>query len=99
MLNVYSRWVPQLWTTDQKLPRFVMSEGNWAMFEADSDHLVESFHFVEIQFRVSTQDECWIYHFEPETKRQSIEWKCSISPALKKAKGVLSTEKEIACVF
>ena len=37
-----------------------------ARFEADPDHFVE--HFL-------TQDECWVDHFEPETKRQSMRWK------------------------
>ena len=67
-----------------------MSEANLARFEADPDRFVERF---------LTQDECWVYHFEPETKRQSMQWKHSSSPAPKKAKVVSSAGKVIASVF
>ena len=60
------RWVPQLLIPDQKLTRLIMSEVNLARFEADPDCFVE--HFL-------TQDECWVHHFELETKRQSMQWK------------------------
>ena len=56
-------------------------------FEADPYRFVERF---------LTQDEC---HFEPETKRQSMQWKHSISPAPKKAKVVSSAGKVIASIF
>ena len=75
---------------DQKLTRFVISEVNLARFEADPDHIVE--HFL-------TQDECWAHRFEPETKRQSMQWKHSTSPAPKKAKVVSSAGKVPASVF
>jgi histone-lysine N-methyltransferase SETMAR len=39
-------------------------------------------HFCE---RVITGDEAWIYEYDPETKRQSEEWKHSGSPRTKKA--------------
>ena len=61
---------------DQKLTRLIMSEANLARFEADPDCFVKRF---------LTQDECWVHHFEPETKRQSMQWKHSTS-APKKAK-------------
>ena len=67
-----------------------MSEANLARFEADSDRFVERF---------LTQDECWVHHFEPETKRQSMQWKHSTSPAPKKAKVVSSAGKVMAFVF
>ena len=55
----------RLLTPDQKLTRLVMSEASLARFEADPDRFVERF---------LTQDECWVHHFEPETKRQSMQW-------------------------
>ena len=60
MSKVLAQWVPWLFTPDQKLTRFVMSEANLARFEADLDRFVELF---------LTQGECWVHHFEPETKR------------------------------
>ena len=76
--------------TDQKLTRLVMSEANLARFESDPDRFVERF---------LTQDECWLHHFEPETKRQSMQWKHSTSPAPKKVKVVSPAGKVMASVF
>ena len=67
-----------------------MSEANLARFEADPDRFVERF---------LTQDEFWVHHFEPETKRQSMQWKHSTSPAPKKVKVVSSAGKVMASVF
>ena len=67
-----------------------MSEANLARFEADSDRFVERF---------LTQDECLVHQFEPETKRQSMQWKHSTSPAPKEAKVVSSAGKVKASVF
>jgi len=36
--------------------------------------------------RIVMQDETWIYHFDPETKRQSMVWKHTSSPTPKKFK-------------
>ena len=90
MSKVSARWVPQLLTPDQKLTRLVMSEANLSRFEADPDRFVERF---------LAQDECWVHHFEPETKWQSMQWKHSTSPAPKKAKVVSSAGKVMASVF
>ena len=76
MSKVTARWVLRLLTRDQKLTRLIMSEANMARFEADTDCFVERF---------LTQDECWVHHFEPESKRQSMQWKHSTS-APKKTK-------------
>ena len=66
MSKVSARWVLRLLTPDQKFSRLVMSEANLARLEADPD-------------RFLTQDECWVHHFEPETKKQSMQWKHSTS--------------------
>jgi hypothetical protein len=44
-------------------------------------------------------DETWIYQFEPETKRQSMEWHHTTSPRKKKVKAVPSAGKIMATVF
>ena len=69
--------MPRLLTPAQKVTILVMSEANLVRFEADPDRFVERF---------LTQDECWVHHFEPETKRQFMQWNHSTSPAPKKAK-------------
>ena len=71
MSKVSARWVPRLLTPDQKHTWLVMSQANLAVFEADPDSFLERFF---------TQDECWVCHFEAETKRQSMQWKHHSSP-------------------
>ncbi|PNF17441.1 hypothetical protein B7P43_G02956 [Cryptotermes secundus] len=44
-------------------------------------------------------DESWFHHFEPETKRQSMEWHHLHSPSKKKAKTVPSAAKVMGTVF
>ena len=36
--------------------------------------------------RLITMDECWVYHYDPETKEQSRQWKHVDSPSSKKVK-------------
>ncbi|XP_014774694.1 uncharacterized protein LOC106872283 [Octopus bimaculoides] len=44
-------------------------------------------------------DETWVHHYEPESKRQSIKWRHSMSPPLKKFKTQKSAGKIMATVF
>ena len=90
MSKVSARWVPRLLTPDQKHTRLAMSQANLALFEADPASFLERF---------ITQDECWVHHFEAETKRQSMQWKHPSSPPPKKAKVVSSAGKVMASVF
>jgi hypothetical protein len=48
---------------------------------------------------IVTGDETWIHHFEPETKRQSMEWHHTTSPQKEKFKAFPSTSKIMATVF
>ena len=90
MSKVLAQWVPRLLTPDQKLTRLVMSETNLVRFEADPDRFVKRF---------LTQDECWVHHFDSDTKKQSMQWKYSTSPSPKKAKVVSSAGKVMASIF
>jgi hypothetical protein len=49
--------------------------------------------------RIVTGDEAWINHFEPETKRQSMEWHHPTSPWRNKFKVTPSAGKVTATVF
>ena len=40
-----------------------------------------------------TRDESWVYCYDPETKRQSFQWKYAGSPRPKKARPSKSTHK------
>ena len=82
MLKVSAWWVPHFLTPDQKNTRLVMSQANLAVFKAVPDSFLECF---------LTQDECWVHHFEAETKQQSMQWKL-FSPS-KDGQGVVVCRK------
>ena len=43
--------------------------------------------------------ETWVYHYTPESKQQSKQWKQPDEPTPKKAKAILSAGKVMASVF
>ena len=46
-----------------------------------------------------TGDESWVYHYEPESKKQSMQWKTPLSPANKKFKTQVSAGKVMLTIF
>jgi len=44
-------------------------------------------------------DETWLYHYDPETKQQSMEWRHSGSPCPKKFRVQKSARKFLASIF
>ena len=48
---------------------------------------------------IVTGDETWFHHFDPETKRQSMEWHHLDSPTKKKPKTMPSAKKIMGTVF
>jgi hypothetical protein len=48
---------------------------------------------------VITCDETWIFHNDPETKRQSMHWKTPTSPRIKKARMNKLKVKTMTTVF
>jgi len=49
--------------------------------------------------RIVAGDESWVYHYEPESKRQSMQWKQPSSPANKKFKTQASAGKIMLTIF
>ena len=49
--------------------------------------------------QIVTGDETWIHHYEPESKRQSMQWKHPSSPVAKKFKTQPSAGKLMLTVF
>ena len=49
--------------------------------------------------RLVTMDETWLYHYDPETKQQSIKWRHSGSPRPKKFRMQKPTGKVLASIF
>jgi histone-lysine N-methyltransferase SETMAR len=54
---------------------------------------------ISCQARLVTMDETWLYHYDPETKQQSMEWGHSGSPSLKKFRVQKSAGKVLASIF
>jgi len=44
-------------------------------------------------------DKTCLYHYDPETKQQSVEWRHSSSPCLKKFRVLKSAGKILASIF
>jgi hypothetical protein len=49
--------------------------------------------------QIVTGDETWAHHYQPETKRQSMEWHHPQSPRKKKSKTTPSARKVMITIF
>jgi histone-lysine N-methyltransferase SETMAR len=88
--KVSARWVPRMLTMDQKRTRVVTSEALLARFRHNPENFLARF---------VTMDETWVHHFDPETKRQSMEWKHKGSPPPRKFRVCASAGKVMASIF
>jgi histone-lysine N-methyltransferase SETMAR len=88
--KVCARWVPRSLTDDQKNVRKEVCSDLLSRYEADGESFLS---------RIVTGDEIWIHHFEPETKRQSVEWRHPTSPLRKKFKVTLQQGKSLPLFF
>jgi len=59
-----SKWVPKCLNTDQKRQRCQSFEQILEFFRRDSNDFLS---------RMVIMDETWLYHYDPETKQQSME--------------------------
>jgi len=89
MHHVAAKFVPRILTADQKQQRVNVCTELRQLALDDETFL----------FRVITVDESWIYGYDPETKRQSSQWKISTSPRPKKAIQVKSNLKSMIITF
>ena len=87
--KVCARWVPRQLTETHKQSRL----------EACSE-LLEYCHSDKIFLQqIVTGDKTCVYHFEPESKRASMEWRHPTSPRSKKFKSQQSAGKVIVTAF
>jgi len=71
MRKLSAYWVPKCLNVDQKRPWCHSSEQLLEFFQRDpNDFLSQSV----------TMDETWLYHYDLETKQQSVEWQQSGLP-------------------
>jgi len=89
MSKVSARWVPRNLSDEQKQTRVTICQSMITRHDADPKFLG----------RIITMDETWIPLYNPETKRQSSQWKHRDSPPPKKFRVVASQEKVLYAVF
>jgi len=85
-----AKWVPKFLNADQKLQRCQSSEQLLEFFRPDPNDFLS---------RLVTMDETWLYHYDPETKQQSMEWRHSDSPCPKNFRLQKSAGKVLASIF
>jgi len=70
MWKLSAKWVPKCLNMDQKC-HWCQSEQHLEFFWRDPNDFL---------LRLVTMDETWLYHYDPETKQQSLEWQHSGLP-------------------
>jgi len=76
MRKLSAKWVAKCLNADQKRQRCQSSEQILNFFGA--------IQMICCRARLVTMDETWLYHYDPETKQQSMEWRHSGSPRPRK---------------
>ena len=89
MRRVAAKFVPRLLSSDQLRLRVSLSEEMHDRARSDSTFLG----------KIITGDETWVYGYDPETKRQSSQWKRPGFPRAKKVRQVKSNVKVMLTVF
>ena len=87
---VSAEWIPRMLTKDQNKSRLDISKYLLSVYEDDPDKFMR---------RVVTKDEIWVHHFDPEAKKQSMQWKHPGSSPPKKFKRVPSAGKVMVSIF
>lgn len=87
--RVSAKFVPKLLTFEQKNLRLEIAQDMLETVNGDPDFMNT----------VITGDESWVYGYDPETKRQSTQWKHPSSPRPKKARQVRSNVKVMLTAF
>ena len=62
--KVSCRWVPKMLTDDHKMQRLMASRASLRRYRKEGDAFLS---------RIVTTDETWVFHYEPESKRRSME--------------------------
>lgn len=88
--KVSSRWVPRQLTDDLKQNRVLISQAHLSRFKKEKNDFL---------YNIITCDETWLHHFEPESKKQSMEWRHTSSPRPKKFKRYSSAGKVLSTFF
>jgi histone-lysine N-methyltransferase SETMAR len=88
--KVCARWVPRMLTPEMKQRRQQVCQELLTRYEQEGDAFIR---------RIVTGDESWAHHYDPENKRQSMEYRHKNSPSPKKFKVVASAGKVMMTIF
>ena len=89
MQRFAAKFVPRILTADQMLQRVIVCT-ELRQLTSDNETFLS---------RVITGDESWVYGYDPDTKRQSSQWKSPTSPRPKKARRVKSNHESMLVTF
>ncbi|UYV76189.1 hypothetical protein LAZ67_13002976 [Cordylochernes scorpioides] len=84
-----AKFIPRFPTNEQKLCRLATCEDMLEMTRTDP----------EWKDKIITGDETWVYGYDPETKRQSVEWRGQGEPRPKKSRILKSRNKVLLVAF
>jgi len=90
MRMLSAKWVSKCLNADQKCQRCRSSEQHLEFFRRDPNDFLS---------RLVTMDETWLYHYDPEIKQQSMEWRQSGLPRPKKFRVKKSAGRVLASIF
>lgn len=88
--KICARWVPRELTAEHKRKRVEICQRLLDRYNNEGEEFLN---------RIVTGDETWVHHYDPESKRQSMEWKHPNSPATKKFKTPASAGKVMLTAF
>lgn len=88
--KVCAKWVPRQLTPDLKERRVDVCTELLEAYETNGDRFFSN---------LVTGDETWAHLYDPESKRQSMEWRHPDSPRPRKFKTQRSSQKVLATVF
>jgi histone-lysine N-methyltransferase SETMAR len=88
--KVSARWVPRQLSLEMKERRVDVCQELLQRYKTEGGGFLE---------RIVTGDESWVYHFQPETKKASKEWRHSTSPKPKKFRTQASAGKVMLKLF
>ena len=90
MSKVAARWVPRILTDENKQRRVECSQEFLNRYATQGDGFLDN---------IVTTYETWLYHYDPESKQQSSNWKSPDTPPPKKARAQRSCKKEMYIFF
>ena len=90
MSKVSARWVPRNLNMQDRQQRVESSQELLEVYNANPK---------DVHTRLVTGDETWLHHWDPDTKKESMQWKHPGSPPPKKFCTQPSSSKVMATVF